>query len=61
MPKQQPFSADDLRNEVEIYYDWIAHHYRGDMLLNDIVEKGMEDQMKRLVTTKRKIKHIVKE
>ena len=61
MPSQQPFSADDLKNEVEIYYDWIAHHYRGDMLLNDIVEKGMEDQMKRLVTTTRTIKHIVKE
>ena len=50
-----------LQQEKIQYYQWLKYNSYNDILLNQFVEQGIEDQAYRLTNGKQKMKHIVKE
>ena len=50
-----------LQQEKLQYYQWLKYNSYNDILLNQFVEQGIEDQAYRLTNGKQKMKHIVKE
>ena len=50
-----------LQHEKMQYYQWLKYNSSNDVLINQFVEQGIEEQAYRLTKKKQKIKHIVKE
>ena len=50
-----------LEQEKRQYYHWLKNNSYNDILINQFVEQGIEEQAYRLTKRKQKIKHIVKE